>query len=328
MQCHSALVISVHVPVRSISVDVSTPSFAARGIGLSLSLDGTAELRVAELSVAGRHWRRLRVHCAHFEMSTVQLVCQRAQLDTARDLPFDFSYAFASRHLELDLSARHGERWRLAGDFGATGWQVQARLQHAQVKRLAGLLPDGLPLPTQGGLDGTLAVRGNGAVVQRAQGRLQADGLAFSDASGLHAADKLAATVQFDAIRHGRRWDWRGSFDWAGGEVFWQVVEVTGVCTAGSVALSLLRGLRVAVLDTKRPIEGFTLHKVKVVHGSLKTGARVHCAVDREKRLATMRNHPATHLLHAALRDLLGSHVKPVIGLFDIAYFRIDIDRA
>ncbi len=69
-------------------------------------------------------------------------------------------------------------------------------------------------------------------------------------------------------------------------------------------------GMRAAVLDTKRPLEGFSIHKVKVVKGSLKAGAKVHCSVDREKRLSTMRNHTATHLLHSALRSLLGSHVK------------------
>jgi alanyl-tRNA synthetase len=69
-------------------------------------------------------------------------------------------------------------------------------------------------------------------------------------------------------------------------------------------------GMRAVVLDTKRPLEGFFIHKVKVLKGSLKVGAKVRCSVDREKRLSTMRNHTATHLLHAALRSLLGSHVK------------------
>jgi alanyl-tRNA synthetase len=84
------------------------------------------------------------------------------------------------------------------------------------------------------------------------------------------------------------------------------------------------KGLKAEVLDTKRPIGGFTLHKVKVVHGSLKTGARVHCAVDLEKRLATMRNHTATHLLHAALRDLLGSHVKQAGSYVSAERLRFD----
>ncbi len=83
-------------------------------------------------------------------------------------------------------------------------------------------------------------------------------------------------------------------------------------------------GLSAEVLDTKRPIEGFSLHKVNVVRGSLKTGARVHSMVDRERRLATMRNHSATHLLHAALRDLLGSHVKQAGSYVSAERLRFD----
>ncbi len=69
-------------------------------------------------------------------------------------------------------------------------------------------------------------------------------------------------------------------------------------------------GMKAEVLDTRKPLEGLFLHKVKVTKGTLKAGTTVRCAVDRERRLATMRNHTSTHLLHAALKELLGGHVK------------------
>ncbi len=63
---------------------------------------------------------------------------------------------------------------------------------------------------------------------------------------------------------------------------------------------------RVAVEDTRRPSGDLVVHAGKVVEGSVVTGESAELQVDAELRAATVRNHTGTHLLHAALREVLG----------------------
>src|SRR4029078_265565 len=78
------------------------------------------------------------------------------------------------------------------------------------------------------------------------------------------------------------------------------------------------------VLDTYSPAQGLIVHKIKVDKGSLKAGDTVSAQVDVEKRDATRRNHTATHLMHAALREVLGTHVKQAGSVVAPSYLRFD----
>ncbi len=68
-------------------------------------------------------------------------------------------------------------------------------------------------------------------------------------------------------------------------------------------------GLAFAVADT-HAAEGLHLHHGKLTEGSLTVGATVRALVDGLRRDHTRRNHTATHLMHAALREVLGDHVS------------------
>ncbi len=68
-------------------------------------------------------------------------------------------------------------------------------------------------------------------------------------------------------------------------------------------------GAEAEVINTKKEA-GLHAHVVKVKSGRLYVWDSVRCVVDKEKRMATARNHTATHLLHSALRTVIGEHVK------------------
>jgi alanyl-tRNA synthetase len=78
------------------------------------------------------------------------------------------------------------------------------------------------------------------------------------------------------------------------------------------------------VENTEAPLPDLIVHKVRVLSGSIRVNGQVEAAVDTPKRQSIRKNHTATHLLHASLRQILGDHVKQAGSLVAHDRFRFD----
>jgi len=78
------------------------------------------------------------------------------------------------------------------------------------------------------------------------------------------------------------------------------------------------------VIDTQKHVEGFIFHIGKLLQGYVKLGDKAYLEVDFYRRKLTAIHHTATHLLHSALRKVLGSHVYQAGSLVDYDRLRFD----
>lgn len=94
----------------------------------------------------------------------------------------------------------------------------------------------------------------------------------------------------------------------------------------GDTGYLYVDGGRFQVTDTQKQ-SGHHLHQGMMVEGSLSVGASVRGEVDASLRTATLRNHSATHLLHQALRMVLGDHVQQKGSLVNAERLRFDFSH-
>ena len=83
-------------------------------------------------------------------------------------------------------------------------------------------------------------------------------------------------------------------------------------------------GFEIEITDTKSPYGHINVHFGRVTTGSVARGAAVTATVDGDRRERIRRNHTATHLVHAALREIVGTHVRQAGSVVDADRLRFD----
>ncbi len=101
----------------------------------------------------------------------------------------------------------------------------------------------------------------------------------------------------------------------------------SGGQTGDSGVMSFAGGATVDVIDTKKPFADLTVHHCKITSGSIKLDDTLEMRPDMDKRRAAARCHTATHILHAALRTLVGGHVKQAGSLVSPKGLRFDFSH-
>ncbi|MBW3616939.1 MAG: alanine--tRNA ligase [Proteobacteria bacterium] len=96
---------------------------------------------------------------------------------------------------------------------------------------------------------------------------------------------------------------------------------------AGDQGAAEGEGVAAAVLDTQKRAGDLHAHRLHITGGELRTGQHLHLRVDPERRRRTRANHSAAHLLHAALKNVLGPHVAQKGQLVDSERVRFDISH-
>jgi len=116
------------------------------------------------------------------------------------------------------------------------------------------------------------------------------------------------------------------------GEQIQLVVDMTpfyaeGGGQVGDTGVASKEGVDLKITDTQQPFRDIYYHHAEVIRGELRPGEKIILSIDSGRRQKIRSNHTATHLIHAALRQILGTHVKQAGSYLDDHYLRFDFSH-
>ncbi|TCV81296.1 hypothetical protein [Sulfurirhabdus autotrophica] len=204
--------------------DIQSPSFSASAIVAKLRGEdfSTLTVEIGELIVQGKKWKKVGLICADVRLEKRGVYCKKGMFKGKISFPVSFSYLPGEKQLSLTLNPAPREKWELFAQLRNSSWETRLSVTNGAVAQLAPWLPATTPVPSAGLISGQLSLAGKDKVPLSVSGDIQFKQLAFSDATGLHAGEKMDGRVKMQANKRGTAWKWQADLDLRNGEVFWQ----------------------------------------------------------------------------------------------------------
>ncbi len=218
---------AAHSQQISLSIeDIVAPAFQIKGVSASLENDRFAA-SIGELTLQGQTWRNVRLSCPKIRIERDTIACEQGTLKEKQSWPVRFHFAPNAKRLSLDFRPDVGERWQVDARWG-DHWEVMADIQNGSMAYTKSWLPANIPTPSAGSVSGKLHLSGSGTKLLSADADLALANLAFSDASGLHAGEKISGKITIKARQARGDMAWQGDILWDRGEIYWHPLYVSG----------------------------------------------------------------------------------------------------
>lgn len=224
-----ALLAPIPAPAQQFNLqieNIASPAFQASGISASLENERfTATIK--QLSLQDHEWKNLRLDCPNIRIERDAIACDRGTLTATQSWPVRFDFAPNAKRLVLDLSLPDKEHWHVDARWGKR-WDFAGEVENGKLAQFKAWLPKDMPAPSAGTVSGKLRLSGSDANLLSADADLQLANMAFSDASGLHAGEKISGKLKLGAHQVKRELVWEGDALWEGGEVYWDPFYLKG----------------------------------------------------------------------------------------------------
>lgn len=226
--------------------DIAAPGFEAHGISAALE-NGRFTAAIKQFHFQGHDWENVRLSCPGIILERDAIACGQGSLTGMANMkpampvsptpalprkgeqswPVRFNYAPNAKRLALDLSLPAGEHWHVEASWGKR-WVISASIANGQAAHFRTWLPRDMPAPSAGAVSGKLLFSGSASELLAADVDLRLAGIAFSDASGLHAGEKINGGIMLKASQASQSLLWQGEVLWDQGEIYWDPLYLTG----------------------------------------------------------------------------------------------------